>query len=154
MNDGRLVAINADTGERCTDFGKNGEVDLQKDMPFPYPGGYIPTSPPVVTGTTIIIAGSTTDNYSTEEPSGVIRVVMMYNTGALLWVFDTGAEVQCDSSSRSRSMFKTHRMHGQPLAYDASLGYGLHSNRVSVRQIFGAVTVPSWHERYATQCWH
>lgn len=91
VNDGRLVAVNATTGKVCSDFGNNGEVDLQKDMPFPYPGGYNPTSPPVVTGTTIIIAGSTTDNYSTEEPSGVIRGYDV-NTGELLWVFDTGAE--------------------------------------------------------------
>ncbi|MFT4021038.1 MAG: PQQ-binding-like beta-propeller repeat protein, partial [Acinetobacter sp.] len=89
VNDGRLVAINADNGQRCTDFGTNGEVDLQKDMPYPYPGGYNPTSPPVITGTTIIIAGSTTDNYSTKEPSGVIRGYDV-NTGKLLWVFDTG----------------------------------------------------------------
>jgi quinoprotein glucose dehydrogenase len=63
VNDGRIVAVNAKTGKACSDFGNNGEVDLQKDMPFPYPGGYVPTSPPVVTGTTIIIGGSTTDNF-------------------------------------------------------------------------------------------
>ncbi|HAD69466.1 MAG TPA: membrane-bound PQQ-dependent dehydrogenase, glucose/quinate/shikimate family, partial [Acinetobacter radioresistens] len=73
VNDGRLVAINADNGQRCTDFGENGEVNLQLYMPNAYPGGYNPTSPPIVTGSTIIIAGSVTDNLSIKEPSGVIR---------------------------------------------------------------------------------
>jgi quinate dehydrogenase (quinone) len=29
--DGRLIAVNADTGERCKDFGVDGTVDLLKD---------------------------------------------------------------------------------------------------------------------------
>jgi quinoprotein glucose dehydrogenase len=34
-----LVAINADTGERCTDFGKNGEVDLDTIYNLGKPNG-------------------------------------------------------------------------------------------------------------------
>ncbi len=37
VNDGRLVAVNADTGKACTDFGQNGEVNLQEFMPYAYP---------------------------------------------------------------------------------------------------------------------
>jgi glucose dehydrogenase len=44
VNDGRLVAVNADTGKACSDFGQNGEVNLQEFMPYAYPGGYNPTS--------------------------------------------------------------------------------------------------------------
>ncbi len=69
------------------------EVDLQKDMPYPYPGGYIPTSPPVVTGTTIVIGGSTTDNFSTKEPSGVIRGYDV-NTGEFLWILILVRKIQ------------------------------------------------------------
>ncbi len=90
VNDGRLVAVNADTGKACTDFGQNGQVNLQEFMPYAYPGGYNPTSPGIVTGSTVVIAGSVTDNYSNKEPSGVIRGYDV-NTGKLLWVFDTGA---------------------------------------------------------------
>jgi quinate dehydrogenase (quinone) len=30
--DGRLIAVNADTGERCKDFGVNGTVDLLQGL--------------------------------------------------------------------------------------------------------------------------
>ena len=118
VNDGRLVAVNADNGQRCTDFGINGEVDLQKDMPNPYPGGYNPTSPPVITGTTIIIAGSTTDNYSTQEPSGVIRGYDV-NTGKLLWVFDTGAEDPNAIPAPGQTFAHNSPNAWAPLTYDA-----------------------------------
>ncbi len=60
-------------------------------MPVTTPGMYEPTSPPIITDTTIIIAGAVTDNFSTREPSGVIRGFDV-NTGKLLWVFDPGAK--------------------------------------------------------------
>ena len=118
VNDGRLVAVNADTGKACSDFGTNGQVDLQKDMPYAYPGGYNPTSPPVVTGTTIVIAGSVTDNYSSKEPSGVIRGYDV-NTGKLLWVFDTGAEDPNAIPAPGQTFVHNSPNAWAPLAYDA-----------------------------------
>lgn len=147
VNDGRLVAINADTGKACTDFGKNGEVDLQKDMPFPYPGGYIPTSPPVVTGTTIIIGGSTTDNYSTEEPSGVIRGYDI-NTGELLWVFDTGAEDPNAIPAPGQKFVHNSPNAWAPLAYDAKLDMVYVPTGVGTPDIYGGHRT-ELDERYA-----
>ncbi|MDM1758719.1 glucose/quinate/shikimate family membrane-bound PQQ-dependent dehydrogenase [Acinetobacter sp. 256-1] len=147
VNDGRLVAINATTGKPCTDFGHNGEVDLQKDMPFPYPGGYIPTSPPVVTGTTIIIAGSTTDNYSTEEPSGVIRGYDV-NTGELLWVFDTGAEDPNKIPAPGQKYVQNSPNAWAPLAYDATLDIVYVPTGVGTPDIWGGNRT-KLHERYA-----
>lgn len=147
VNDGRLVAINAETGKACTDFGKNGEVDLQKDMPFPYPGGYIPTSPPVITGTTIIIAGSTTDNYSTEEPSGVIRGYDV-NTGELLWVFDTGAEDPNAIPAPGQKYVQNSPNAWAPLAYDAKLDIVYVPTGVGTPDIWGGNRT-ELHERYA-----
>ncbi|BBI59965.1 hypothetical protein HSBAA_12710 [Vreelandella sulfidaeris] len=43
--DARLIALNADTGERCTSFGENGEVDLTNNIGDFDPGGYYSTSP-------------------------------------------------------------------------------------------------------------
>ncbi len=60
-------------------------------MPVTTPGMYEPTSPPIVTDKVIIIAGAVTDNFSTREPSGVIRGFDI-NTGKLLWAFDPGAK--------------------------------------------------------------
>lgn len=147
VNDGRLVAVNAQTGKACSDFGKNGEVDLQKDMPFPYPGGYIPTSPPVVTGTTIIIAGSTTDNYSTEEPSGVIRGYDV-NTGELLWVFDTGAEDPNAIPAPGQKFVKNSPNAWAPLAYDAELDIVYVPTGVGTPDIYGGHRT-KLDERYA-----
>nr|WP_174506647.1 glucose/quinate/shikimate family membrane-bound PQQ-dependent dehydrogenase [Acinetobacter sp. Marseille-Q1620] len=147
VNDGRLVAVNADTGKACSDFGHNGEVDLQKDMPYPYPGGYIPTSPPVVTGTTIILGGSTTDNFSNKEPSGVIRGYDV-NTGALLWVFDTGAENPNAIPAPGQKFVNNSPNAWAPLAYDAKLDIVYVPTGVGTPDIWGGDR-SELKERYA-----
>ncbi|GAA5002890.1 glucose/quinate/shikimate family membrane-bound PQQ-dependent dehydrogenase [Acinetobacter puyangensis] len=147
VNDGRLVAINADNGQRCADFGKNGEVDLQKDMPFAYPGGYNPTSPPVVTGTTIIIAGSVTDNFSSKEPSGVIRGYDV-NTGNLLWVFDTGAQDPNAIPAPGQTFVHNSPNAWAPLAYDAKADVVFIPTGVGTPDIWGGDRT-ELKERYA-----
>ncbi|MEB3753669.1 glucose/quinate/shikimate family membrane-bound PQQ-dependent dehydrogenase [Acinetobacter sp. MD2(2019)] len=147
VNDGRLVAINADNGQRCTDFGHNGEVDLQKDMPYAYAGGYNPTSPPVVTGTTIVIAGSTTDNYSTKEPSGVIRGYDV-NTGKLLWVFDTGAQDPNAIPAPGQKFVHNSPNAWAPLAYDSKLDIVYVPTGVGTPDIWGG-NRDNLKERYA-----
>lgn len=118
VNDGRLIAVNADNGQPCSDFGRGGEIDLQANMPYPYPGGYNPTSPPVVTASTIVIGGSVTDNLSSREPSGVIRGYDV-NTGALRWVFDTGAQ-DPNQMPGEKGVFAHNSPNAwAPLAYDA-----------------------------------
>ncbi|WP_415418991.1 glucose/quinate/shikimate family membrane-bound PQQ-dependent dehydrogenase [Acetobacter malorum] len=88
-NDGRLFALDAETGERCHGFGQDGELDLKGGMPMHEAGFYEPTSPPVVTQKVVIVSGAVTDNYSTHEPSGVTRAYDLY-TGRLVWAFDAG----------------------------------------------------------------
>lgn len=87
VNDGRLFALNAETGKLCETFANKGILNLQTNMPDTSPGLYEPTSPPIITDKTIVIAGSVTDNYSTRETSGVIRGFDV-NNGKLLWAFD------------------------------------------------------------------
>ncbi|SEQ08950.1 quinoprotein glucose dehydrogenase [Faunimonas pinastri] len=89
--DARLIALDAKTGQPCAGFGQNGVVDLMVGMPDAQRlvGEYYSTSPPVVTRNLVIVAGEVTDNYSTHEPSGVVRAYDV-NTGALVWNFDTG----------------------------------------------------------------
>lgn len=87
--DARLIALNADTGEFCRDFGNKGSVDLKRNMgPFT-PGGYYSTSPAVVTQNLVIVGGHVTDNESTNEPSGVVRAYDAA-TGKLIWNWDSG----------------------------------------------------------------
>jgi quinoprotein glucose dehydrogenase len=87
--DARLIAINADNGQVCEDFGNKGTVDLRANIgPFT-PGGYYSTSPPAVTKDLVIIGGHVTDNESTNEPSGVIRAFDVHD-GHLVWNWDPG----------------------------------------------------------------
>ena len=46
--DGRLVAIDADTGLACKAFGQGGAVDLRAGLGEVVPGEMAMTSPPVV----------------------------------------------------------------------------------------------------------
>ncbi|AXK53528.1 glucose/quinate/shikimate family membrane-bound PQQ-dependent dehydrogenase [Pseudomonas protegens] len=87
--DARLIAINADSGKVCEDFGNKGAVDLKAGIgPFT-PGGYYSTSPAAITRNLVIIGGHVTDNESTNEPSGVIRAFDAHD-GHLVWNWDSG----------------------------------------------------------------
>lgn len=87
--DARLIALDADSGKPCADFGNAGSVDLRANIgPFT-PGGYYSTSPPAVTKDLVIIGGHVTDNESTNEPSGVIRAFDVHD-GHLVWNWDPG----------------------------------------------------------------
>jgi quinoprotein glucose dehydrogenase len=90
VNDGRMVALNADNGALCASFGDKGTLNLEQGMGVTTSGFYEPTSPPVVSDKIIVIAGAVIDNYSTHEPSGVVRGFDVY-TGRLVWAWDSGA---------------------------------------------------------------
>ncbi|VCU70906.1 Quinoprotein glucose dehydrogenase [Pigmentiphaga humi] len=146
-NDGRLIAVNADSGRKCGDFGNDGEIDLQKSMPHAYPGGYNPTSPPVVTASTIVIGGSVTDNFSSQEPSGVIRGYDV-RTGALKWVFDTGAE-DPNAMPGEHTRFTPNSPNAwAPLAYDAQTDVVYVPTGVGTPDIWGG-NRDQLKERYA-----
>jgi quinoprotein glucose dehydrogenase len=86
--DARLVALDADTGKLCSDFGQNGVVDLRANMGEVRPHALMQTAAPLVAGDLVIVGGSVMDNgFKAGNPSGVIRA---YNavTGALVWNFD------------------------------------------------------------------
>ena len=86
--DARLVALDADTGKLCSDFGSNGVVDLHDNMGNVRPHALMQTAAPLVAGDLIVLGGSVMDNgYDQGNPSGVIRA---YNvmTGKLIWNFD------------------------------------------------------------------
>lgn len=86
--DARLIAVNADTGERCQDFGVNGTVDLLEGLGD---GTKAPrfevTSAPTIAGTTIVVGSRVADNFAADMPGGVIRGYDVI-TGKLRWAFD------------------------------------------------------------------
>lgn len=88
--DGRLIALDPDTGHVCRAFGGGtGQIDLWAHMPNRRPGAYYSTSPVVVTRRLVIVGGTVLDNASTHEQSGVIRAFDV-DTGALVWNWDSG----------------------------------------------------------------
>ena len=87
--DARLIALNAETGQPCEDFGKGGEINLKEGLgPFT-PGMYSVTSPPTITHGLAIVGALVQDNISVGEPSGVIRAFDA-RTGKLVWAWDMG----------------------------------------------------------------
>ena len=60
--DARLIAVDAKTGKRCTDFGTNGEVTLLAGMGEVKPGFYYVTSPPTLAKGVAVLGGWVGDN--------------------------------------------------------------------------------------------
>jgi len=88
--DGRVIALNPESGAVCTNFGGGtGQIDLWQRMPNLRPGAYYSTSPVVVTQRYVIVGGTVLDNASVKEQSGVIRAFDI-DTGALVWNWDSG----------------------------------------------------------------
>ena len=73
--DARMIALDGATGERCTDFGENGEIHLDADVRMESSSwvNYTVTSPPVMVGDTAVIGSAIGDNRSVESELGVVR---------------------------------------------------------------------------------
>ncbi len=148
VNDGRLFALDAETGARCSDFGNNGELNLQSNMPYSSAGRYEPTSPPIVTKSVIIVAGAVTDNYSTKEPSGVIRGFDVH-TGKLLWAFDPGAANPNKIPGPGENYTPNSPNSWAPASYDPNLDLVYLPIGVETPDIWGGNRTPDM-ERYAS----
>ncbi|WP_312046729.1 glucose/quinate/shikimate family membrane-bound PQQ-dependent dehydrogenase [Erwinia sp.] len=148
VNDGHLYSLDAETGALCPEFGENGKLNLQQNMPNARAGAYEPTSPPIVTDTTIVVAGAVTDNYSTKEPSGVVRGFDV-NTGKLLWAFDPGAKDPNVVPEGEQHYVANSPNSWAPAAYDAKLDLVYLPIGVATPDIWGGNRTPEM-ERYAT----
>ncbi|GAB3947791.1 quinoprotein glucose dehydrogenase [Spirosoma harenae] len=80
--DGRLIALNAQTGKLISSFGKEGSVDLRQGV-----GNISITSPPAVIGNMIVVGSSMGDNQRFNYERGVVRAYDAI-TGALRWSWD------------------------------------------------------------------
>lgn len=87
--DARLVAVDAQTGQSCTDFGEDGSVSLRVGMGSTDQELYFPTAAPTVVRGLVVVGGLVWDNQKTGEPSGVVRAFDV-RTGALAWAWDLG----------------------------------------------------------------
>jgi quinoprotein glucose dehydrogenase len=86
-NDARVIALDAENGAPCADFGQNGEIKLDIGMSLLWPGEFQITSPPVVTHGTVVVGSAISDNARVEAPRGTVRAFDA-RTGAPRWTFD------------------------------------------------------------------
>jgi quinoprotein glucose dehydrogenase len=82
--DARLIVLDGRTGQPCTDFGDNGEVDLSDGLTEHDPMEYSITSAPAIIGDLVVTGAFIIDSTRPGVPSGVVRA---YNirTGEFVW---------------------------------------------------------------------
>lgn len=87
--DARLIALDAQTGKVCPNFGDGGEVDLKYKLGEVKHNYYMVTSPPAIVRGNAVLGGWVFDNREVNEPSGVIRAFNAI-TGKFSWAWDMG----------------------------------------------------------------
>jgi quinoprotein glucose dehydrogenase len=85
--DSELIALDADTGEPCADFGTQGRVALREGIGEAPGWEYAPTSPPQVIGDRVVLGAMIADNVRVDAPAGVVRAFDA-RSGALVWAWD------------------------------------------------------------------
>jgi quinoprotein glucose dehydrogenase len=148
VNDGRMIALDAGTGQSCQRFGDHGTLNLLAGMGVTTAGFYEPTSPPVVGDKIIVIAGSVIDNYSTEEPSGVVRGFDI-ETGQLVWAWDAGNPDENELPSPTHTYTNNSPNSWIAASYDPQLGLVYLPMGVQTPDIWGGNRSPA-SERYSS----
>ena len=87
--DGRMIALDAETGKLCQSFGKNGEISLRDGLGETKPGFQYSTSPATIIGNAAVVGGFVLDGVATNLPSGVVRAFDARD-GKLMWAWDLG----------------------------------------------------------------
>jgi quinoprotein glucose dehydrogenase len=83
--DARLFALDAATGQPCTDFGAGSQIDLTRGIAnITRRGEYEETSAPATAGDLVIVGSSIADNDRVDSPNGVVRAFDA-RTGELRW---------------------------------------------------------------------
>jgi quinoprotein glucose dehydrogenase len=89
--DARLIALDAERGTRCADFGHSGQVDLSRGVDLgEYQADtreYGVTSPPVMIGDLVVVGSAIGDNRAVTLERGIVRAYDA-RTGAMRWVWD------------------------------------------------------------------
>jgi len=85
--DARLIAVDADTGKPCADFGFGGQVNTAEGVGPAAPGMFSITSAPTIVRGVIITGHQVLDGQMRNAPSGVIQGYDAV-TGKLRWAWD------------------------------------------------------------------
>lgn len=119
--DGRLFALDTATGKLCPGFGQNGFVSLKENMGKVTPFSSYVTSPPVIVGNTAVLGGYIRDNYTTDDPSGVIRAYDV-KTGQMVWDWDAGRPEGSGPMARGATFTRSSPNAWAVLSTDPALG--------------------------------
>ena len=119
--DARLIALDPDSGKPCIDFGKDGVVDLTQGMGEVKQGWYQQTSAPLVAENLVIVGGRVADNFSTDEPSGVVRAFDVLS-GKLVWAWDPGNAGITGQPPQGQTYTRNSPNVWGGMSYDARLG--------------------------------
>lgn len=85
--DGRLLALDADSGQLSAGFGQAGAVDLTEGIQLLGQGNYLVTSPPAIIGDLVVVGSAIGDNRAVEVERGIVRAFDV-RSGALRWSWD------------------------------------------------------------------
>jgi quinoprotein glucose dehydrogenase len=87
--DGRLIALDGETGKPCAGFGAKGEVNLAHGAATAtdWTGGYQVTSAPAIANGLVITGSSIADNWRVNTGRGIVRAFDA-RSGALRWTWD------------------------------------------------------------------
>ena len=119
--DARLIAVDAEDGKPCADFGEDGRVSLLKGMGVVDPGYYNVTSAPTIVRGKVVLGGRVADNQYWGEPSGVIRAFDAV-TGKLVWAWDMGQPDRKGEPPDGESYTRSTPNSWAPMSADDKLG--------------------------------
>lgn len=115
-----LVALDADTGEFCRDFGRDGHVDLKEGLGAAPDPLWVPTSAPTLAGTTVVVGGRVSDNVAMDMPGGVVRGFDVI-TGKLRWAFDPGNPDDKNAPAEGRTYTRSTPNVWASMSYDPAM---------------------------------
>ena len=125
--DARMIALDGATGDRCRDFGENGEIWLNKDVRAKERDwvNYTVTSPPVIVDDVLVVGSAIGDNQAVESELGIVRGIDA-RTGKERWRWDPIPRNAADpayATWRSEEAARNGSANAwAPLAADVELG--------------------------------
>ena len=143
--DARLIAINADNGELCQQFGHNGSVDLKAGLGDAQDPKYQLTSAPTLAGTTLVVGGRVADNVQTDMPGGVLRGFDVV-TGQMRWAFDPGNAQPNAPLQPGRAYVRSTPNSWAPMSWDAATNTVFIPMGSSSVDLWGANRTPLDHK--------
>ncbi|MEO6001262.1 MAG: pyrroloquinoline quinone-dependent dehydrogenase [Chitinophagaceae bacterium] len=102
--DGRLIALDANSGIPVPGFGQQGTIDLKKG----YGANLSVTSPPAIINNLVVVGSSLGDNSRFDETKGVVRAFDVI-TGQLRWTWNPIPDDSTDLAWKTWQSVKAHQ---------------------------------------------